>query len=240
MTSSGGRLTYGIVFSKRPNFVAVTLDQDNAKVFRLVMYSPDKWSFSCRACNQFMSVVDGTVPHLSSDHPKTPCRNQIEDALASTCLWAAFRANEEAKASGHPPGTFTADDWNRWLQVAGYHLENLKENQWQLALRFFNKLDAWPAEKLRKFRDRIVIGENLVRSTNRFPTWNLRSLPLPEAEPTPADDETPTIPPRKKKKLSGSSREEPSPSETSPISTPPPQMETIDISGKSFIHYIDD
>jgi hypothetical protein len=240
MATPGGRLTYGIFLYKHPVFVAVTHDQDDAEIFRLVMQTTDKWIFACRACNHSISTVDGKVFHVSSDHPKTPCRNQIEDALASTCLWAAFRANEEAKASGHPPGTFTAEDWNRWLQVAGYHLENLTEDHRQLALSFIDKLDAWPAERLRKFKNRVNIGENLVRSTNRFPTWNLRPLPLPEAEPTPADDETPTIPPRKKKKLSGSSREEPSPSETSPISTPPPQMETIDISGKSFIHYIDD
>ena len=97
MATPGGRLTYGIVFSsRRPLFVAVTLDQDDAKVFQVTTYAKVKRSFFCRICHQFTSVVDGTVPHLSPDHRKTPCRNQIEDALACTRLWAAFRANEEA------------------------------------------------------------------------------------------------------------------------------------------------
>ena len=237
MATPGGRLTYGIVFSsRRPLFVAVTLDQDDAKVFQVTTYAKDKRSFFCRICHQFMSVVDGTVPHLSPDHRKTPCRNQIEDALACTRLWAAFRANEEAVASGHAPGTFTAEDWNRWLHVAGYQLENLNEDHWQLALTFVNMLDAWPAGRLGKFRNRIKMGEGLVRSTNRFPTWNLRSFPLPEAESCAAN-ETPTLPRRKKKK---SSQEVWNPREASPIRTPPPQMETDENSGKSFIHCIDD
>jgi hypothetical protein len=239
MATPGGCLTYGSIFSSRPFFVAVTLDQDDSKIFRLVMYGPHKWIFACRTCYHSISTVDGTVYHLSSDHPKTPCRNQIEDALASTHLWAEIRANEEAKASGRPPCTFTVEDWNRWLQVAGFHQENMTEDHRQLALSFINKLDAWPAERLRKLMDRINIGENLVRSTNSFPTWNLRSLPSPEAESSAAN-ETPTLPRRKKKKSSESSQEEPSPCETSPINTPPPQIETIDISGERLIHYIDD
>jgi hypothetical protein len=234
MATPGGRLIYGIFFTNRPVFVAVTLDQENAKVFRLVTYAKDKWSFACRSCNQFMSIVDGIVPHLSADHPKTPCRNQIEDALASIRLWAAFRANEEVKASGNPTATFTAEDWNRWLHVAGCQLENLSEDHWQLALRFVYMLDSWSVERLAKFRDRIKIGENLVRYTNKFPTWNLRS----EVEPTPAN-ETPTLPRRKKKKLSESSQEEPLKS-SGTTRIPPPQIETIDISGKRLIHYIGD
>jgi hypothetical protein len=235
----GGRLTYGIFLYKHPVFVAVTHDQDDAEIFRLVMQTTDKWIFTCRACNHSISTVDGKVFHVSSDHPKTPCRNQIEDALASTHLWAAIRANEEAKASGRPPCTFTVEDWNRWLQVAGFHQENLTEDHRQLALSFINKLEAWPAERLTKFKNRVNIGENLVRSTNRFPTWNLRSLPSPEAESSPAS-ETPTLPRRKKKKSSDSSREETlNPSEISSIRTPPPKMETDDNSGKNLIHFID-
>jgi hypothetical protein len=66
-----------------------------------------------------MSIVDGTVLHFSPDHPKKPCLNQIEEARAATRLWAAFRANEEVLASGLKHGTFTIEDWYRWLQVAG-------------------------------------------------------------------------------------------------------------------------
>jgi hypothetical protein len=213
MATPGDRLTYGIIFTNRPVFVAVTLDQDDAKIFRLNTNARGN-RFACRACDRRISVVNGTVSHLSPEHPDTPCHNQIKDALPATRLWAPFRTNEEVKASRNQNATFTVEDWNRWLQAAGCHVENLSEHHWQVARRYVSTLYALPAERLRNLRDRINIGENLVRYTNNFPKWSLRSSPLPEKEPTPADNETPTLPRRKKKK---SSQEAWKPSESSSL-----------------------
>ena len=131
--SPGGRLIYGIfhVSGNRPNFVAVTLDPGDSRIYRLdKRLGPREriWHFSCRTCKSTISEVDSSIKHVGQVNSATGCNpNQFQEAIRSIRQWAAFRAFKEAKAAGRE--TFTVEDWQRWMAVAGRSLENPSDEE---------------------------------------------------------------------------------------------------------------
>ena len=79
------------------------------------------WHFSCRDCNMNISEVDSSVKHSGCNS------NQVQEAIRSIRQWAAFRAFKEAKAAGRE--TFTVEDWQRWMAVAGHSLGNPSDEE---------------------------------------------------------------------------------------------------------------
>ena len=62
--------------------------------------------------------------------------NQVQEAIRSIRQWAAFRAFKEAKAAGRE--TFTVEDWQRWMAVAGHSLGNPSDEEFSAKFRFTN------------------------------------------------------------------------------------------------------
>jgi hypothetical protein len=131
IASPGGRLIYGIfhISGNRPNFGAVTLDRGNSRIYQLCKrLGRTAWHFSCRACKMNISEVDSSVKHVGQVNSATGCDpNQFQEAMRSIRQWAAFRAIKEAKAAGRE--TFTVEDWQRWMAVAGRSLENPSDEE---------------------------------------------------------------------------------------------------------------
>ena len=88
------------------------------------------WHFSCRDCNMNISEVDSSVKHSGCNS------NQVQEAIRSIRQWAAFRAFKEAKAAGRE--TFTVEDWQRWMAVAGHSLGNPSDEEFSAKFRFTN------------------------------------------------------------------------------------------------------
>jgi len=110
------------------------------------------------------------VKHLGKINSATGCNpNQFQEAIRSIRQWAAFRAFKEAKAAGRE--TFTVEDWQRWMAVAGRSLENPSDEEFSQVLQFGQVVDALPTGRMDDLTLRVEAGEALVRSTNQFPPW---------------------------------------------------------------------
>ena len=188
-SSPGGRLTYGIFKPTKHDliFVAVTLDENDAKLYRLENRKGARdsllWRFRCRDCKQHMSEVDGKVKHLGHNR-RTPCKQHLPEAIKSVGQWAAFRAYDEAKAKGflyiRPP------DWQRWMRRAGCQMpEQPNSEEWKQVIQFVEYLEKLSDERWERFKERVTIGEHLVQSTNlKEPWWYQQPADLRSSSPT--------------------------------------------------------
>ena len=187
MASPGGRLIYGIfhISSNRPNFVAVTLDQNDSRIYRLCKRPSHQrehvWYFSCRDCNMSISEVDSSVKHSECNS------NQVQEAIRSIRQWAAFRAIKEAKAAGRE--TFTIEEWQRWKAVAEHSLENPSDEEFSQVKKFVEVLNALPTDRMEDLTMRAEAGEALVRSTNQFPPWRSSSRGRKRGAPPTFDED---------------------------------------------------
>ena len=125
------------------------------------------WHFSCRDCNMNISEVDSSVKHSGCNS------NQVQEAIRSIRQWAAFRAFKEAKAAGRE--TFTVEDWQRWMAVAGHSLGNPSDEEFSQVMQFGQVLDVLPTDRMDYLTTRVEAGEALVLSTNQFPPWRSSS-----------------------------------------------------------------
>jgi hypothetical protein len=151
-------------------FAAVSLDPDDGRIYSLAIYSNRFGTtprFHCVFCRRMISDKCGTVTHVGPDGPTKPCTgNQFEEALQSVRHWAAFRANEEAKEDGRATGTFSLEDCQRWMKLAGCEPEHLSETEWSRLLRFVQELEALPADWFEMFKKRVTAGEEQIRAMN--------------------------------------------------------------------------
>ena len=183
VTKPGGRLTYGVVHSPchYPIFVAVTIDEDDSHVYRLInrkkrmaIYGMDDqlaWRLQCRDCNQTSSEVNGTVKHSMRQNGKRCVGSGDKQKRAASWAirqWAAVRPNEEAKEAGRD--YFTQEDLHKWMEVAGYIPKIPNKEKYEALRSFVRYLESQP-DRLCKLLKRTKQGEDVVRRTNELKAW---------------------------------------------------------------------
>ena len=93
----------------------------------------------------------------------------MQEAMRSIRRWAAFRATKEAKGAGRE--TFTVEDWQRWMAVAGRPLEKPSDEEFAEVIQFVQVVETLLTDRQEDLTMRVEAGEALVRSTNQYPPW---------------------------------------------------------------------
>jgi hypothetical protein len=180
LPTSSGRLRCGLltsnVNSHYPFFVAITIDDDDAHIYRYqteTLLNVPK--LICCGCEQSISNTNGQVNHTSLSNGAL-CSGSSEEvrreAQWAICRWAAFHTNLQAKAAGKD--IFSKEDWQDFMRSIGFgQVKELNEEKYQILKTFIDRLEAKPF-RLHELVRRVKAGEQLVESTNKLPPWNKR------------------------------------------------------------------